>query len=182
MDFPIRLKSTEDAAGTTCRHRARRDPIPAFLARSHRTSLAAFASGARCPKVPFTKSDKLAEFGENEIKEFLTDLAVVQNVAVATQDQALAALLFFYQKVIRRELEFIDASRSKKPVTLPVVLSRRETVRLAICISIAPSFTRSPQQSDPPPSPFRQYVRRLFPIAAQARLHRKERRTAYASA
>ena len=67
---------------------------------------------------------KLANFGENEIKEFPTDLAAVGNVATKTQDQALAALLFLYQKVMRRKLAFIDAARSKKPVTLPVVLSR----------------------------------------------------------
>lgn len=66
----------------------------------------------------------------HEIREFLTDLAVVGNVAAKTQDQALAALLFLYQKVMRQELAFIDAARSKKPATLPVVLSRREVEQL----------------------------------------------------
>lgn len=75
-------------------------------------------------------SEELAGFGENEIRKFLTDLAVVGNVAAKTQDQALAALLFLYQKVMRQELAFIDAARSKKPATLPVVLSRREVEQL----------------------------------------------------
>jgi len=75
-------------------------------------------------------SDDLGRFGENDIKEFLTNLAVYGNVAASTQDQALAALLFLYQRVMGRELEFIDATRSKKPVTLPVVLSREEVALL----------------------------------------------------
>ncbi len=75
-------------------------------------------------------SDELSKFGESDIKAFLTDLAVTRNVAVKTQDQALAALIFLYKKVMRRELEFIDATRSKKPVSLPVVFSRDEVQRL----------------------------------------------------
>jgi site-specific recombinase XerD len=75
-------------------------------------------------------SEDLTKFGEGNIKEFLTDLAVSRNVAAKTQDQALAALLFLYQKVMRREMEFIDATRSKKPVMLPVVFSRQEIQRL----------------------------------------------------
>jgi integron integrase len=75
-------------------------------------------------------SEELRSFGESEIKEFLTELAVYGKVAAKTQDQALAALLFLYKRVLGRELEFIDAVRSKKPVTLPVVLSRAEVQRL----------------------------------------------------
>ena len=76
------------------------------------------------------KSDHLEGLGENEIKGFLTDLAVRGNVAAKTQNQALSALLFLYKKVLGRELEFLDVTRSKKPVTLPVVLSRQEIARL----------------------------------------------------
>ena len=75
-------------------------------------------------------SEDLRAFGEKDIREFLTDLAVYGHVAARTQDQALAALLFLYQKVMGRELGFVDAARSKKPVTLPVVLSREEVARL----------------------------------------------------
>jgi integron integrase len=70
--------------------------------------------------------ENLEQFGENEIKEFLTDLAVNGNVATSTQNQALSALLFLYERVFSRECEFIDAVRSKKPLALPVVLSRLE--------------------------------------------------------
>ena len=40
------------------------------------------------------------EMGAAEINIFLTDLAVAGNVAASTQNQAFAALLFLYQKVL----------------------------------------------------------------------------------
>ena len=71
-------------------------------------------------------SEDLEQFGEPQIKDFLTSLAVEGNVAASTQDQAKCALLFLYQAVLGRELEFLDVTRASKPVRLPVVLSREE--------------------------------------------------------
>jgi len=66
-----------------------------------------------------------------EIEQFLTHLAVDQNVAPSTQNQALSALLFLYQQVLNLPLERpIDAMRAKKPQRLPVVLSQAEARRL----------------------------------------------------
>ena len=58
-------------------------------------------------------SEDLQQFGEGEIKTFLTHLAVEGNVAASTQDQAKSALLFLYQQVLNRELAFLDVSRSR---------------------------------------------------------------------
>lgn len=74
----------------------------------------------------FCGSDQLEEFGEPEIRAFLTRLAVEENVAGPTQKQAMSALLFLYQKVLGRELAFLDIRRADKPRTLPVVFSQRE--------------------------------------------------------
>ena len=38
-----------------------------------------------------------AEMGESEINQFLTHLAVAENVAASTQNQALSGILFLYQ-------------------------------------------------------------------------------------
>jgi integron integrase len=78
----------------------------------------------------FCGSDQLENFGEPEIKEFLTALAVDRNVALNTQNQAKSALLFLYKKVIARELGFLDVVPADKPPKLPVVLSRSEINRL----------------------------------------------------
>lgn len=65
--------------------------------------------------------------GESEINQFLTHLAVNKTVSSSTQNQALSALLFLYQQVLKRELQWIDAAvRAKKPKRLPVVLCETE--------------------------------------------------------
>ncbi len=59
---------------------------------------------------------------------FLTHLAVQENVAASTQNQALAALLFLYKVVLDRPLEWINDRlvRAKRPERLPVVFSQEE--------------------------------------------------------
>jgi len=62
-----------------------------------------------------------------EIEAFLTHLAVDQNVAASTQNQALSALLFLYRHVLNKELEGpIDAVRAKRSKRLPPVLTKEE--------------------------------------------------------
>jgi integron integrase len=75
-------------------------------------------------------ADDVTQFGEAEIKTFLTDLAVEGDVTPGTQNQAKCALLFLFQSVLGRELEFLDVARAKKPERLPVVLSRQEIALL----------------------------------------------------
>ena len=65
--------------------------------------------------------------GGPEVSAFLTHLASDRNVAAATQNQALAALLFLYKQVLEIELPWLDQIvRSKRPKRLPVVLTRAE--------------------------------------------------------
>ena len=67
------------------------------------------------------------EMGEVEIEAYLTHLAVDKKVAPSTQNQALAALQFLYQEVLRIELnEEILPVPAKRPKHLPVVLSKIE--------------------------------------------------------
>jgi integron integrase len=67
------------------------------------------------------------EMGEKEITEFLTHLAVEKRVAASTQNQAFSALLFLYQQVLERKLDFIDnVQRVTRPAKLPVVFTPGE--------------------------------------------------------
>lgn len=68
-----------------------------------------------------------AQMGAAEVSQFLTYLAVQRRVAASTQNQALAALLFLYQRVLKQELPWLqDVERAKRPARLPVVLTRTE--------------------------------------------------------
>ena len=70
------------------------------------------------------------EMGATEIEAFLTDLAVRGKVAASTQNQALNALVFLYQKVLHIELGEFSAERARRPDRLPVVLTKAETANL----------------------------------------------------
>jgi integron integrase len=65
--------------------------------------------------------------GATEVAAFLTSLAVQGKVAASTQNQALSALLFLYREVLGIDLPWLDeVVRAKRPVHLPVVLTREE--------------------------------------------------------
>ncbi len=64
-----------------------------------------------------------------DVKLFLTDLAVKRNVAATTQNQAFNALLFLFRHVLGRPDDFDVKSgvvRAKSKKYIPVVLSRDE--------------------------------------------------------
>jgi integron integrase len=65
--------------------------------------------------------------GEPEINHFLSDLAIRHGVSSSTQAQALAAILFLYRHVLKKELPRVDdVVRAKRPRRLPTVLTRAE--------------------------------------------------------
>jgi len=75
------------------------------------------------------------EMGAGEINTYLSHLAVQGHVAAATQNQALAALLFLYREVLKLEVPRMEGIvRAKKPLRLPVVLSKDEVRRLLAAI------------------------------------------------
>jgi integron integrase len=79
------------------------------------------------------------ELGVTEIHAFLSHLAVSGKVAASTQNQALAALLFLYRRVLGVDLPPVDeVVRAKRPTRLPVVLTRREVGMLLSELSGTP--------------------------------------------
>ena len=71
------------------------------------------------------------DMGAVEISQFLSHLATVREVSASTQRQALAALLFLYQKALQIDLPLIDGIvRAKQSQRLPCVLTRDEVSRL----------------------------------------------------
>ena len=81
--------------------------------------------------VLFHKKRHPAEMGAAEVTAFLSWLATERDVAAATQNQALSALLFLYKHVLGRALPWLeDLVRAQRPVRLPAVLSEAEVRRL----------------------------------------------------
>ncbi|HEV2799879.1 MAG TPA: integron integrase [Pyrinomonadaceae bacterium] len=72
-----------------------------------------------------------SQMGVDEIRQFLSHLAVTSQVSASTQNQALCALLFLYRDVLQIELPYIEGiERAKRPVRVPVVFTSQEVERL----------------------------------------------------
>jgi site-specific recombinase XerD len=72
-----------------------------------------------------------AELGREHVMEFLSALAIRSNVSASTQNQALAGISFLYRDVLKIPLEDVEEIvRAKRPVRLPVVLTREEVKRV----------------------------------------------------
>lgn len=67
------------------------------------------------------------EMGEEEVSEFLSSLAVDEELSVSTQKQATSALVFLYDKVLARPLKKLDrVAVARGSQFVPLVLSVRE--------------------------------------------------------
>lgn len=76
--------------------------------------------------------------GAEEVRRFLTHLAVVERVSASTQNQATAALLFLYRDVLGRDLDRPKrVVRAKRGPRRPEVLTRGEVRRVLRELSVA---------------------------------------------
>jgi integron integrase len=67
----------------------------------------------------------------NDMKKYLTHLAVHGRVSASTQNQAFNALLFLYRYILHMEVDDLTSvARAKRKMNLPTVLSREEVKKL----------------------------------------------------
>jgi integron integrase len=67
------------------------------------------------------------DMGEDEIRHFISYLAVHTKISASTQTVALSALLFLYRDVLKQELPYVkNIERAKRAKSLPVVFTRNE--------------------------------------------------------
>jgi integron integrase len=79
----------------------------------------------------FLKSKNPQLIEVQDVKDFLTWLAVDQGVSAASQNLAFNALLFLFRNVFKQEFGKIDGIvRAKRKPYIPVVLSRQEVDRV----------------------------------------------------
>lgn len=68
-----------------------------------------------------------SQMAEKEIEDFLTFLAVEEDVAASTQNLAFNAILFLYKEVIHKELGNVaEVVRARRPKRIPEVFTRKE--------------------------------------------------------
>jgi integron integrase len=75
----------------------------------------------------FNEKRHPAQMGEKEIQDFLTFLAVEEDVASSTQNLAFNAILFLYKEILHKELGTIaEVVRAQRPKRIPEVFTRTE--------------------------------------------------------
>jgi integron integrase len=75
----------------------------------------------------YTKSMEPRELCMEDVRQFLSHLAVDKRVAASSQNQAFNALLFLFRHVLEKDFEHLEGIvRAKRKKTIPVVLSRDE--------------------------------------------------------
>ena len=88
--------------------------------------------------------------GADEIRSFLSHLAVNQRVSASTQNQALCALVFLYGRVLGLDLESLEGIEwAKAPKRLPVVLTRGEVKSVLGHMSGVPASSSAESSTAP---------------------------------
>ena len=79
----------------------------------------------------FTQSKDPRLLSMDDIKGFLSFLAVTKKIAASSQNQAFNALLFLFKQVLEKEFGKVEGVvRAKRKPSIPVVLSRDEVDRI----------------------------------------------------
>ncbi|QEN08200.1 integron integrase [Oceanispirochaeta crateris] len=74
---------------------------------------------------------KPEDLSSQDLKNYMSYLAVEKHVSSSTQNQAFNALLFFYRNIVETSVDGLEKTvRSKIPAKLPVVLSKEEIQRI----------------------------------------------------
>ncbi|MEO1218244.1 MAG: site-specific integrase, partial [Bacteroidota bacterium] len=77
----------------------------------------------------FTKSDKPEELEKEDIMEFLLQGMKKKNWSASTQNQAVNAIKFYYEKILGQERSFYEL-RPRRGTKLPGIFSEKEIVRI----------------------------------------------------
>lgn len=76
------------------------------------------------------------QLGRQELEDYLNYLAIEEQVSASTQNQAMHAVLFFFQYALKQDVpENLDAVRAKKPKKLPVVMTPSEVRQIITALT-----------------------------------------------
>lgn len=78
--------------------------------------------------IMFHKKQHPEQLENTHIQDYLSFLAVRENVAASTQNQARAAILYLYREILNKDvmLDSADIDYASKPKKIPTVFSREE--------------------------------------------------------
>lgn len=71
-----------------------------------------------------------SELGTRDVERWLNHLTIDKKLSASSQNQAFSAVCLFYEQILKRPLENVDALRARKSTYIPTVLSAGEASRL----------------------------------------------------
>ena len=75
----------------------------------------------------YLKNKPPQDLSADDVKSYLTHLAVQCKVSASTQNQAFNSLLFLFRHILKRDFgDHKDIPRAKRSTYIPVVLTRQE--------------------------------------------------------
>jgi integron integrase len=103
-----------------------------------RKTLKAYAEWSRKFQL-YLKSKNPASLSSEDVKAYLTHLAVTSKVSASTQSQAFNGLLFLFRHILKKDFgDHKDVPRAKQSSYIPVVLTRKEVD--AVLRNLAPPY------------------------------------------
>ena len=80
--------------------------------------------------ISYFKGSNLEDISKEQIKKYILFLVKERNLSASAQNQAINAIKFYYEKVLKRDREIYDIERPRKPKQLPQVLSEEDVVKI----------------------------------------------------
>jgi integron integrase len=82
----------------------------------------------------FNNKKHPSTLGAKEIEAYLSHLALVSEAAPNTQKTALNAIMFLYNRFLKRPIEKLDFQYAKKPQKIPTVFTHEEAMTVIDCM------------------------------------------------
>jgi integron integrase len=82
----------------------------------------------------FNKKEHPAKLGSKQIEAYLSHLAIVAEAAPNTQKTALNAIMFLYNRFLKKPIEKLDFQYAKKPKKIPTVFTHAEAMAVIDCM------------------------------------------------
>lgn len=82
----------------------------------------------------FHKKEHPAEMGSEHISAYLSHIALVANSAPNTQKTALNAIMFLYNRFLKKPIVKLDFHYAKKPQKIPTVFTHSEAMAIIDCL------------------------------------------------
>ena len=80
--------------------------------------------------IDYYNTEEISSLTDKDVNKYITYLVENKKVSPAIQKQAINAIKFYYEKVLRRKVDQYQYIRPKREKKLPIVLSEKEIVEI----------------------------------------------------